>query len=59
VLNTLPISSRRLFFARIAAIAVLIAGFLFDANVLATMVRIPVDVGSDSVGMWAAFFDLA
>jgi hypothetical protein len=36
VLNTLPIPSRRLFFARMTAIAVLIAGFLFDANVLAT-----------------------
>lgn len=37
VLNTLPIPNRRLFFARVSAIAVLIAGFLFDANVLATV----------------------
>jgi hypothetical protein len=36
VLNTLPIPNRRLFFARVTAIAVLIAGFLFDANVMAT-----------------------
>jgi hypothetical protein len=35
VLNTLPIPYLRLFFARITAIAILIAGFLFDANVLA------------------------
>lgn len=38
VLNTLPIPNRRLFFARITAIAVLLSGFLFDANVLATLV---------------------
>lgn len=37
VLNTLPIPGRKLFFARVAAIAMLIAGFLFDTNVLATM----------------------
>lgn len=37
VLNTLPIPYRRLFFARITAIAVLFAGFLFDANILATI----------------------
>ena len=38
VLSTLPIPNRQLFFARITAIAVLIAGFLFDTNVLATLV---------------------
>ena len=38
VLNTLPIPNRRLFFARITAIGVLLLGFLFDANVLATVV---------------------
>lgn len=37
VLNTLPIPNRRLFTARVTAIAVLIGGFLFDTNVLATM----------------------
>src|SRR6185437_12740086 len=36
VLNSLPIPARRLFFARAAAIAVLVGGFLFDANLLAT-----------------------
>jgi hypothetical protein len=38
VLTTLPVPARRLFLARIAAIAILIAGFLFDANVLAPLV---------------------
>lgn len=38
VLTTLPVAARRLFLARIAAIAILIAGFLFDANVLAPLV---------------------
>jgi hypothetical protein len=38
VLTTLPVPARRLFLARIAAIAILIAGFLFDANVFAPLV---------------------
>jgi hypothetical protein len=38
VLGPLPIADRRLFSARVAAIAVLIAGFLFDANILAPFV---------------------
>lgn len=38
VLKTLPIPDRRLFLARVAAIAILIAGFLFDANMMATVV---------------------
>jgi hypothetical protein len=38
VLTTLPIAARRLFLARVAAIAILIAGFLFDANLLTTLV---------------------
>ncbi|WP_158793795.1 hypothetical protein [Granulicella sp. L60] len=38
VLTTLPIPARRLFLARIAAIAILMAGFLFDANVFAPLV---------------------
>jgi hypothetical protein len=38
VLGSLPISARRVFVARVAAIAVFIAGFLFDANVLAPVV---------------------
>lgn len=35
VLTTLPIQSRRLFLARVAAIAIFVVGFLFDANFLA------------------------
>jgi hypothetical protein len=35
VLSTLPIQDRKLFLARVAAIAIFIVGFLFDANFLA------------------------
>jgi len=38
VLTTLPIRDSRLFRARVAAIAILIGGFLFDANFLAPLV---------------------
>jgi hypothetical protein len=38
VLTTLPISSGRLFRARIAAVAIFVAGFLFDANILAPLI---------------------
>src|SRR5271165_3250040 len=38
VLGTLPIPSRRQFLARVCAIAVLVAGFLVDANLLAILV---------------------
>jgi len=38
VLTTLPIRDRRLFLARVAAIAIFIGGFLFDANILAPIV---------------------
>ncbi len=38
VLGPLPIADTRVFAARVTAIAVLIAGFLFDANILAPLV---------------------
>lgn len=38
VLKTLPIAERRVFAARVAAIAIFLAGFLFDANIFATVV---------------------
>jgi hypothetical protein len=38
VLKALPIAEMCVFLARVAAIAVFIAGFLFDANILATLV---------------------
>ncbi len=38
VLGTLPLAERRVFFARVAAIGLLIGGFLFDANFLAPLV---------------------
>ncbi len=40
VLGTLPISRGRMFLSRVAAIGVLIFGFLFDANVLAPAVLV-------------------
>ena len=72
VLNTLPIPDRRLFFARVTAIAVLIVGFLFDANILAT-VALPAAIDPPNVlrflaghmlavaasGLFAAAFILA
>lgn len=38
VLKTLPVTDRRTFLARVAAIVILLCGFLFDANVFATLV---------------------
>jgi hypothetical protein len=38
VLGPLPIAETRVFAARVAAIAILVAGFLFDANILAPLV---------------------
>jgi hypothetical protein len=38
VLKSLPIAEMRLFLARVAAIAIFIFGFVFDANILATLV---------------------
>ena len=38
VLGTLPIAPARVFLARLAAIAIFIAGFLFDANFLAPLI---------------------
>src|ERR1700685_1583746 len=38
VLTALPIPNRRLFLARVAAIGILVGGFLFDANVVAPFV---------------------
>jgi len=38
VLGTLPVAGRKVFVARVAAIAVFVLGFLFDANVLAPVV---------------------
>lgn len=38
VLSILPIRNRRLFLARIAAVAIFVAGFLFDSNFLAPLV---------------------
>jgi hypothetical protein len=72
VLTSLPIPNRRLFLARAAAIAIFIAGFLFDANLLATLI-LPSAIDPPSLsrflaghilasfgaGLFAAFFMLA
>jgi hypothetical protein len=49
VLTTLPIRDRRLFAARVAAIAIFLVGFLFDANFLAPLV-IPASWEPPNVG---------
>ena len=41
VLKTLPIAERRVFLARVSAIGVFTAGFLFDTNLFATLVLPP------------------
>ena len=38
VLGTLPIAEWRVFLARVAAIAIFIGGFLFDSNILASLI---------------------
>ncbi len=38
VLKSLPIAEMRVFFARVGAIAIFVVGFVFDANILATLV---------------------
>jgi hypothetical protein len=72
VLGTLPVAERRVFLARVAAIAVFVCGFLFDANFLAPLV-LPMATDPPSVlalegghvaavaaaGLFAAFFILA
>ncbi|MFZ0743033.1 MAG: hypothetical protein WAM85_01440 [Terracidiphilus sp.] len=72
VLTTLPVANRRLFLARVAAIAILVTGFIFDANVLAPLV-LPSAIDPPSItrflaghllavtggGLYAALFILA
>jgi hypothetical protein len=72
VLKTLPIAEFRSFLARVAAISIFIAGFLFDANVFATLV-LPAAIDPPNLprfllghllavfgsGLFAAFFILA
>ncbi len=51
VLGTLPIAPTRVFVARLAAIAIFIAGFLFDANFLAPLVLVPATDPPDVAGL--------
>lgn len=58
VLKTLPIAEVHTFLARVAAIAILIAGFLFDANILATLV-LPSAIDPPSLSRFLAAHVLA
>src|SRR5579863_2408124 len=49
VLGSLPVSARRVFLARLGAIAVFVIGFLFDANVLAPVV---LPMAADPPNLW-------
>ncbi len=72
VLKPLPVPDLRLFLARVSAIALLVGGFLFDANVFATVVLVPaIDppnlprflaghiLATGGAGLFAAVFVLA
>jgi hypothetical protein len=72
VLKPLPVPDRRVFLARVCAIALFVAGFLFDANVFATVVLVPaIDppnparflaghiLATGGAGLFAAVFVLA
>lgn len=72
VLKPLPVPDRRMFFARVSSIAVFVAGFVFDANVFATIVLVPaIDppslprflaghiLATGGAGLFAALFVLA
>lgn len=72
VLKPLPVPDLKLFLARVSAIALFIAGFLFDANVFATIVLVPaIDppnlprflaghiLATGEAGLFAAVFVLA
>ena len=49
ILGPLPIASFRLFAARIASIALFVAGFLFDANILAALI---LPMSMDPPSLW-------
>ncbi|MGA7338979.1 MAG: hypothetical protein WBX18_00185 [Terracidiphilus sp.] len=58
VLTALPVPDRRLFLARVSAIAIFIAGFLFDANIFALLV-LPEAIDPPSLLRFLAGHDLA
>ncbi len=58
VLGTLPIPTRRLFSARVSAISIFVAGFLFDSNILATPI-LPLSIEPPSVSRLVAGHILA
>lgn len=58
VLSTLPVKTRNLFLARIAAISILVVGFLFNANILATL-ALPAAIDPPSLARFLAAHLLA
>ena len=58
VLSPLPIKNRNLFLARVAAVCILIAGFLFNVNILATL-ALPASIDPPSLGRFLAAHLLA
>jgi hypothetical protein len=58
VLTTLPIENRKLFFARAAAIGILLAGFLLDASLLSTLM-LPISIEPHSMSRYFAAHVLA
>ncbi|HUV69780.1 MAG TPA: hypothetical protein VMW15_08985 [Terracidiphilus sp.] len=58
VLKTLPIAELRVFLARVTAIAIFIAGFLFDANIFAALV-LPMAIDPPSLARFFAAHLLA
>jgi hypothetical protein len=58
VLTTLPVRDRKLFLARAAAIGLLVAGFLFDANLFASLV-LPISLEPRSLSHFFAAHLLA
>jgi hypothetical protein len=53
VLTTLPVQNRKLFLARAAAIGILLAGFLFDANLFSTLM-LPLSIEPHSMSRFFA-----
>jgi hypothetical protein len=53
ILSTLPVLDRKLFLARVAAITILLAGFLFDANLFVTLM-LPISIEPRSMSRFFA-----
>ncbi len=58
VLSSLPIKNRNLFLTRVAAVSIFVVGFLFNANILATL-ALPAAIDPPSLGRFLAAHILA